>query len=130
MLIIGLICGLTFFRRIRFRFQKIYCSFIIVHLNSIIERTCFNSNVFSMFQMSSQEVLINVCDQVVERSSKILAQRSKSVAAKLITTKELKDLGRLIDILAAETFAMTGKVSLGKIFFKRLLINWKKITWA
>jgi hypothetical protein len=68
--------------------------------------------------MSSQEVLINVCDQVVERSSKILAQRSKSVAAKLITTKELKDLGRLIDILAAETFAMTGKVSLGTILAK------------
>ena len=57
--------------------------------------------------------MINVCDQVVERSSKILAQRSKSVAAKLITTKELKDLGKLIDILAAETLAMTGKMSAG-----------------
>jgi hypothetical protein len=65
------------------------------------------------FQSSSQEVLINVCDQVIERSSKILAQRSKSVAAKLITTKELKDLGKLIDILAAETLVMTGKTSSG-----------------
>jgi hypothetical protein len=63
--------------------------------------------------VSSQEVLINVSDQVVERSSKILAQRSKSAAAKLITTKELKDLGKLTDILAAETLAMTGKSSSG-----------------
>ena len=53
---------------------------------------------------------------MIERSSKILAQRSKSVAAKLITTKELKDLGKLIDILAAETLAMTGKTSSGMSF--------------
>ena len=44
-------------------------------------------------------MLINVCDQVIERSSKILAQRSKQLASKLITTKELKDLGKLVDIL-------------------------------
>ena len=55
--------------------------------------------IFHIFQSSSQEVLINVCDQVIERSSKILAQRSKQLASKLITTKELKDLGKLVDIL-------------------------------
>ena len=67
--------------------------------------------------------MINVCDQVVERSSKILAQRSKSVAAKLITTKELKDLGKLIDILAAETLAMTGKMSAGEKSWSCLTCN-------
>lgn len=71
--------------------------------------------------------MINVFDQVVERSSKILAQRSKSVAAKLITTKELKDLGKLIDILAAETQAMTGKVSAGELAF--LAINGRDIVF-
>jgi hypothetical protein len=35
------------------------------------------------------------------------------MAAKHITTKELKDLGKLVDVLACETFNMTGKISSG-----------------
>ena len=65
-------------------------------------------------QATSHEVLVNVCDQVVERSSKILTQRSKPGASDHITVQELQDISLFSDILNAETHAMTGKTITGK----------------
>ena len=59
-------------------------------------------------------MLVNVCDQVVERSSKILTQRSKSGASEHITIKELQSMSRFMEILNSETLAMTGKTITGK----------------
>ena len=60
-------------------------------------------------QTTSQDVLVNVCDQVVERSSKILTQRSKAGASEHITILELQQVFRFMEILNSETSAMTGK---------------------
>ena len=65
-------------------------------------------------KLTSQEVLINVCDQVVERSSKFLTQRAKPNPAKLITTSELCSMAHLVELLNKETQLMTGK-RLGKL---------------
>ena len=67
------------------------------------------------FQTTSQDVLVNVCDQVVERSSKILTQRSKAGASEHITIQELQSVYRFMEILNAETSAMTGKTITGII---------------
>ena len=64
-------------------------------------------------KVTSQDVLVNVCDQVVERISKILSLRSKESARKLISTKELHDLAGFADILTEETIYMTGRISSG-----------------
>jgi len=64
-------------------------------------------------QATSHEVLVNVCDQVVERSSKILTQRSKPGASDHITVQELQDISLFTEILNAETHAMTGKTITG-----------------
>ncbi len=72
------------------------------------------------FQSTSKEVLINVCDQVVERSSKILTQRCRSNAAKLLTTEELCSMAKLVELLNKESLKMTGRVSSGN--FQNLVI--------
>ena len=66
-----------------------------------------------LLQVTSHDVLINVCDQVVERSSKILTQRSKTGASKHITVDELGKMTQFVDILNKETVAMTGKTITG-----------------
>ena len=68
-------------------------------------------------QATSQDVLVNVCDQVVERSSKILTQRSKAEAAKLVTVEELRYMDNFVQILHQETLAMTDKNITGKTGF-------------
>ena len=57
--------------------------------------------------------MVNVCDQVVERSSKILTQRSKAGASEHITIEELQNVHRFMEILNSETSAMTGKTITG-----------------
>ena len=64
-------------------------------------------------KVTSQEVLVNVSDQVVERISKILSLRSKEPARKIISTKELFDLSNFADILNEDVLKMTGKISSG-----------------
>lgn len=64
---------------------------------------------------TSKEVLINVCDQVADRSSKYLTQRSKQNSAKLITTTELCKMGNLVELFGHESTRMTGKVSSGLV---------------
>ena len=64
-------------------------------------------------KITSQEVLVNVSDQVVERISKILSLRSKEPARKQISTKELHDLSIFADILNEDVIKMTGKISSG-----------------
>ena len=58
-------------------------------------------------------MLVNVCDQVVERSLQILTQRSKPGASDHITVQELQEISLFIEILNAETHAMTGKTITG-----------------
>ena len=65
------------------------------------------------FQSTSKEVLVNVCDQIVERSSKYLSQRAKSNLIKLITTTELVSMGVLVDILNKESLRLTDRFSHG-----------------
>ena len=61
------------------------------------------------------QVLINVCDQVVERSSKFLTQRSRPNSAKLITTSELCSMANLVELLNKESVRMTERVMPGLI---------------
>ena len=60
-------------------------------------------------------MLINVCDQVVERSSKFLTQRSRPNSAKLITTSELCSMANLVELLNKESVRMTERVMPGLI---------------
>ena len=61
------------------------------------------------------QVLINVCDQVVERSSKFLTQRSRPNSAILITTSELCSMANLVELLNKESVRMTERVMPGLI---------------
>ena len=62
---------------------------------------------------TSQEVLINVCDQVVERTSKCLTQRSRPNIAQIITIDELCSMAKIVDLLNQESMRMTNRVSNG-----------------
>jgi len=62
---------------------------------------------------TSKEVLINVCDQVVERSSKFLTQRARPGSNKLITTEELCSMAHLVELLNRQSLRMTDRVSSG-----------------
>ena len=83
--------------------NKISLSFMVLWFKLIISLTYF-------FQ-----VLINVCDQVVERSSKFLTQRSRPNSAKLITTSELCSMANLVELLNKESVRMTERVMPGLI---------------
>ena len=73
----------------------------------------FKRVIFFFFQSTSKEVLINVCDQVVERSSKFLTQRARPGSNKLITTEELCSMSHLVELLNRESLRMTDRVSSG-----------------
>ena len=57
--------------------------------------------------------MINVCDQVVERSSKFLTQRARPGSNKLITTEELCSMAHLVELLNRQSLRMTDRVSSG-----------------
>ena len=68
-------------------------------------------------QSTNREVLINVCEQMHERTAKLLTQRSKAKAAAVanckaaqqITTQELTNLGLLVSIFGEETQTLIGR---------------------
>eukprot|EP00095_Tigriopus_kingsejongensis_P012711 maker-scaffold22_size673200-snap-gene-5.45 protein:Tk12711 transcript:maker-scaffold22_size673200-snap-gene-5.45-mRNA-1 annotation:"hypothetical protein DAPPUDRAFT_323315" len=62
---------------------------------------------------TSQEVLINICDQMNERCAKLLTQRSKGSSITHITTQELTSVGLLVSIMASESFKQSQKPCAG-----------------
>ena len=62
-------------------------------------------------QSTNREVLINVCEQMHERTAKLLTQRSKASNCKgqQMTTQELTNLGLLVSIFGEETQALAGR---------------------
>ena len=103
-------CSSTFlWSRLTFWFSKDFPNLRMTHF-----RTTRNQqnwlNILYFFQ-----VLINVCDQVVERSSKFLTQRSRPNSAKLITTSELCSMANLVELLNKESLRMTDRVIPGLV---------------
>ena len=75
-------------------------------------------------QSTNREVLINVCEQMHERTAKLLTQRSKAKAAmanckaaQQITTQELTNLGLLVSIFGEETQTLIGRQGPNSIEF-------------
>ena len=68
-------------------------------------------NVNLGLQSTNREVLINVCEQMHERTAKLLTQRSKASNCKgqQMTTQELTNLGLLVSIFGEETQALAGR---------------------
>ena len=62
-------------------------------------------------QSTNREVLINVCEQMHERTAKLLTQRTKAsnLKAQQITTQELTNLGLLVSIFGEETQTLIGR---------------------
>ena len=74
---------------------------------------------------TSKEVLINVCDQVVERTSKCLMQRSRINTAQIITIEELCSMANIVDLLNQESLRMTSRVSNGLLLSLQVLVKRK-----
>jgi len=83
--------------------------------NSSTEPIIIPAQQLAAIKSTSKEVLINVCDQVVERSSKFLTQRSRPNSAKLITTSELCSMANLVELLNKESLRMTDRVMPGLV---------------
>eukprot|EP00094_Tigriopus_californicus_P006558 TCALIF_06314-PA protein Name:"Similar to scat Vacuolar protein sorting-associated protein 54 (Drosophila melanogaster)" AED:0.03 eAED:0.03 QI:253/0.88/0.7/1/1/1/10/0/899 len=62
---------------------------------------------------TSQEVLINICDQMNERCAKLLTQRSKGASISHITTQELTNIGLLVSIMASESIKQSKRPCTG-----------------
>ena len=69
--------------------------FIEIFSNTAAEVIEIPEQQLQRIKSSSQEVLVNVCDQVVERTSKCLTQRSRPNAAQIITTEELCSMANI-----------------------------------
>jgi len=79
--------------------------------NSIIQQDENSARV--RLKQTSEEVMINICDQVHERLGKLVTVRSRPNAVKLVSAKELSTLQTLINILSKVTLDMCGKCSAG-----------------
>ena len=99
--------------------SKILCSSILLICHGVQQqnKSLFYGLVIQVNHFSNLlfQVLINVCDQVVERSSKFLTQRSRPNSAKLITTSELCSMANLVELLNKESVRMTERVMPGLI---------------
>ena len=74
---------------------------------------------------TSKEVLINVCDQVVERTSKCLMQRSRINSVQIITIEELCSMANIVALLNQESLRMTSRVSNGLLLSLQVLVKRK-----
>jgi len=75
---------------------------------------------------TSKEVLINVCDQVVERTSKCLMQRSRINSVQIITIEELCSMANIVALLNQESLRMTSRVSNGLLLSLQVLLIKRK----